>query len=176
LKSYITLTIEVNHAQETPREAIMYKLTQQVSDLFCDNEDSAYLVTNVIGGVENMEEWKMEKKNILMIKTNSCNPDENYIYVGNRQYWGSTYEFLQYLRQPHTLEYDIRVFCWDWVGDAIADGDVELEAHEDELWEALNEILEVTRPENLTFDEALWHAECFEKLFELAVLLKEMYD
>ena len=118
----------------------------------------------------------MEKKNILMIKTNSCNPEEDYIYVGNRQYWGSTYEFLQYLRQPHTLEYDIRVFHWDWVGDAIADGDAELEAHEDELWEALNEILEVTRPENLTFDEALWHAECFEKLFELAVLLKEMYD
>ena len=118
----------------------------------------------------------MEKKNILMIKTNSCNPEEDYIYVGNRQYWGSTFEFLQYLRQPHTLEYDIRVFHWDWVGDAIADGDVELEDHEDELWEALNEILEITDPESLTFDEGLWHAKCFDDLFEIAVLLKEMYD
>lgn len=118
----------------------------------------------------------MEKKNILMIKTNSHNPDEDYIYVGNRQYWGSSFEFLQYLRQPHTIEYDIRVFCWDWVSDAIASGDVDLEDHEDELLESLSELLEITNPESLTFDEGLWHAKCFNDLFEIAVLLKEMYD
>ena len=118
----------------------------------------------------------MEKKNILMIKANSHNPDEDYIYVGNRQYWGSSFEFLQYLRQPHTIEYDIRVFCWDWVSDAIASGDVDLEDHEDELLESLNELLEITNPESLAFDEGLWHAKCFNDLFEIAVLLKEMYD
>ena len=149
-----------------------------------------YEVSAVIGGVsirneeelndwddyDYMEDQEMEKKNILMIKTNSHNPDEDYIYVGNRQYWGSSFEFLQYLRQPHTIEYDIRVFCWDWVSDAIASGDVDLEDHEDELLESLNELLEITDPESLAFDEALWHAKCFYNLFEIAVLLKEMYD
>ena len=145
----------------------MYKVKEVIGPIHWDNDWDDY---------DYLEDQEMEKKNILMIKTNSHNPDEDYIYVGNRQYWGSSFEFLQYLRQPHTLEYDIRVFCWDWVGDAIASGDVDLEDHEDELLESLNELLEITNPENLTFDEALWRAKCFDDLFEIAVLLKEMYD
>lgn len=62
MKSYITLTIEVEHPDEVPYEYIQHKITQQVGDLFCDSEEVMYEVSAVIGGVsirneEELNDW-----------------------------------------------------------------------------------------------------------------------
>ena len=113
-------------------------------------------------------------KQILMLKVDSS--DDDFFYVGHRQFYGDTFAFLQHLRQPHTVPYDIRYFCWEWVSDAIANGDEEIEREEDKIYEAFNELSQIDRPDLLTFDEAIYHANCFDDIFSLAVYLKEMTD